>query len=155
MGIRRTRGAARCARAYGLAQSRPKQDGTQGTAQRTQGQDQKKKRVCVRNGTETCAFQKRNGERKKKCDCGRIFWLRWSMTWMTKSNRLFSFPSRKLRNRWTDAHFSFRDPPEGSARQRSDKMAREAEKRSQVNRSTCVGLGDGQDLRRAIVRYCE
>jgi hypothetical protein len=25
-----------------------------------------KKRVCVRNGTETCAFQKRNGERKKR-----------------------------------------------------------------------------------------
>lgn len=55
MGIRRMRGATRCARAYRSAQSRPRQGGTQDTAQRTE----KKKRVCVRYRTETCAFQKK------------------------------------------------------------------------------------------------
>jgi hypothetical protein len=64
MGIRRTRGAARCARAYGLAQSRPKQGGTQGTAERTQGQDQKK--GCVSGTEQKLVLSKKEMENEKK-----------------------------------------------------------------------------------------
>jgi hypothetical protein len=71
MGIRHMRGAKRCARAYGSAQSRPRQGGTQDTAQRTQGQGPKK-RVCVRYRTETCAFQKKKWREKEE---GVIFGL--------------------------------------------------------------------------------
>jgi hypothetical protein len=68
------------------------------SAQRTEVPRPKteKKGVCQEQNRNSLCFPK-----EKRGDCG-----------------------RKSRDNWTDVHFSLRDPPERSARQRSDKMAR-------------------------------
>src|SRR6266576_2732489 len=53
----------------------------------------------------------------------------------------FFFPFAEVEARMDGMPFQLPDPPERSARQRSDKMARERRKRSQGNRSACVGVG--------------
>jgi len=101
----------------------------------------RKKRV---SGTEQKLVLSKKRKWRKR---GGNSWLRTPRTCMIKSNHLFSFPSRKLKRGWTGCHFSFRDPPERSACQRSDKMAR-----GRRNEAKGTGLRawewDGQDRRR-------
>jgi hypothetical protein len=109
-----------------------------------------KKKGCVSGTEQKLELSKKEMEKeKKKSDCGRkgSFWLRCPNDMHDQIESSFSFPLAEVERQMDGCPFQL----PGSTR----KIRTSAEGRSQVNRSTCVGVGMARDRRRAIVRYGE